>query len=164
LIEHMNSHPNKSTFNLLFQNCADFARKVVNFYFPKALGRSWMADGGISTPKHAARSLVRYSKKHPDLEISRFTIPQIPGGKRSTRTRGIAESLVWSKKYIAPLLLVQPWIAASAAVAYLVSGRLDAGPSRVECATDALAACFAGDGAVTAEKESQPTISQSGGG
>ncbi len=125
LIEYLNARPNRTRFHLLYRNCADFARSIVNFYFPHALRRSIVADAGISTPKHLAKSLVRYSRRRPNLQARCFSIAQVPGLPRSTRLRGVNESLIRSKKYVAPLLLVQPWAAASAGAAYLVAGRFN---------------------------------------
>jgi hypothetical protein len=36
-IQAFNSQPNKNKFNLLFNNCADFVRQDVNFYYPKTI-------------------------------------------------------------------------------------------------------------------------------
>jgi len=125
LIRHLNGRHNRKRFHLLYRNCVDFARGIINFYYPGALGRSVIADLGISTPKHAAKSLVKYCRRRPDLQLSHFVIPQIPGGRPSTKARGVAESLIRSKKYLVPLAVFQPWVAATAAAAYLTSGRFN---------------------------------------
>ena len=128
-IEEFNSGRNKGRFNLLFRNCADFARDIINFYYPKALRSSFIADAGITTPKQIAKSLVRYSKKHPELGFDGFVIAQIPGSMpRSKGVRGVLESLVRSKKYVVPLVVVQFWIPPSLAAGYLTTGRFN--PSR----------------------------------
>ena len=129
LIDHLNSMENRGRFNLLYRNCADFARRVVNFYYPGTTRRNILADLGISTPKGAARSLVKYSRKHPDLPLSHFVVSQIPGSRPSTKTRGVTESLIRSKKYAVPLAVFQPWVAVGAAAAYVSRGRFD--PSRM---------------------------------
>ncbi len=142
LIAYLNSRPNERRFNLLFRNCADFARGIVNFYYPQALGRSIVADAGISTPKHAAKTLVSYCRRHPELRLTCFKIPQVPGSRHSTKVRGVSESLVRSKKYLAPLILLEPWIAGTAAVAYLISGRFDPGKlAHTVCRPDVMPAC-----------------------
>ena len=74
LIERLNSRPNRRRFKLLFPNCADFVRNVVNVYYPHALRRSVLADAGIATPKQMARGMVRYGRRHPDLRLSGFTV------------------------------------------------------------------------------------------
>jgi hypothetical protein len=76
------------------------------------------------TPKQAAKSLVHYGKKHPELEMSAFIIPQVPGSiPRSHGVDGVAESLVKSKKYIIPLAVLSPEFTGGIVVAYLVDGR-----------------------------------------
>ncbi len=125
LVRLLNSQPNTKRFHLLYRNCADFARGIIDFYYPRALRRSFVADAGISTPKHAAKSLVQYCRRRPELNLSHFVIPQVPGLRRSTRVRGVSESLVRSKKYLAPLLLIQPWVAGTAGAAYLAAGRFN---------------------------------------
>lgn len=144
LIQHLNAQPNTRRFNLLYRNCADFARGIFNFYYPGALRRSVIADAGISTPKHSGKALVKYCRLRPELNLSHFVIPQVPGLRRSARVRGVSESLVRSKKYAAPLVLVQPWVAATAGAAYLVAGRFNPrGQHHVVCEPVNLGACMA---------------------
>jgi hypothetical protein len=127
-IREYNARPNQPRFNLLVHNCADFARGVVNFYDPKAVGRNWVADVGITTPKQLAKSLTKYSKRHPELELSTFVIPQVPGVvERSTQVRGVLESLLKSKKYLLPLAVFHPIVTGVAAVVYIGDGRFDPG-------------------------------------
>ncbi len=72
-----------------------------------------------------ARSLVSYGKKHPELKMTAFVIPQVPGNmSRSHGVDGVAESLVKSKKYIIPLVALNPEVSGAIVVAYLVDGRL----------------------------------------
>jgi len=126
LIRVLNSHPNRSHFRLLSRNCADFAREILNFYFPKTLHRSVIADLGITTPKQLAKTLVRYSKRNPGLQFSSFVIPQVPGSvSRSTPVYGVLESFLKSKKYFLPLVALHPIITGGMAVAYLGTGRFD---------------------------------------
>ena len=131
LILWLNSRPNRTSYRLLSRNCADFVRDVVNFYYPKAVSRGIVADFGITTPKRVARSIVRYSRRHPDLEFVSLVIPQVPGTIRHSRPiRGIAESVVKAKKYVIPLAFFQPYVAGSLAAAYLVDGQFK---PRQEC-------------------------------
>lgn len=124
LIRDLNSRNNMSRFNLLFRNCADFAKDIINWYYPKALRRSVIADLGVTTPKQIAKSLVRYTTRHPDLHLSTFLIAQIPGNRSpSTSARGVLESLVRSKKYLVPLTAVQPWLIPGLTIGYLTTGR-----------------------------------------
>jgi hypothetical protein len=126
LIAQFNSDVNESHFNLLFHNCADFSRQVINFYFPRASHRNFIADVGISTPKQVAKTLVRYSRRYPELGMAKYVIPQLPGTEpRSEAVHGVLESIVRSKKYALPLLLLHPWIGGTVAVAYMADGRFN---------------------------------------
>jgi hypothetical protein len=120
-----NNRRNVGHFNLLFHNCADFSRVVLDIYLPHAIHRNFIADVGLMTPKQVARSLVSYGKKHPELDMTAFVIPQVPGSiRRSHPVDGVAESLVKSKKYLLPLVVLAPEVTGGVAVAYLVDGRL----------------------------------------
>ena len=125
LIAYFSDRSNKSHFNLFFHNCADFSKGVLDIYFPHSIHRNFIADAGITTPKQVARSLVSYGKHHPELQMNAFVIDQVPGTvKRSHSVDGVAESLVKSKKYIIPLVVLQPEVAGGVVVGYLVDGRL----------------------------------------
>lgn len=129
LIQVFNSRTNKQRFNAFFRNCADFAKDVINFYYPKAVRRSIIADSGFTTPKQVAKSLVRYGQKHSELQFSAFVIEQVPGNlPRSKRIRGVLESLVKSKKYLVPLVVVHVWLTPGLAAGYVTTGRFN--PSR----------------------------------
>jgi hypothetical protein len=120
-----NDRRNVGHFNLLFHNCADFSRVVLDIYLPHAIHRNFIADVGLMTPKQVARSLVAYGKKHPELDMTAFVIPQVPGSiRRSHPVDGVAESLVRSKKYLLPLVFLAPEVTGGVAVAYLVDGRM----------------------------------------
>jgi hypothetical protein len=126
VIERLNSRTNRSHFNLFFRNCADFARTVINWYYPHAVRRSFLADAGLTTPKQVIRSLAKYCRKHPDLHLTSFVIPQIDGdAPRSNKNRGVLESLLMTKKYALPLILLHPLISATLAVGYITGGRFD---------------------------------------
>jgi hypothetical protein len=120
-----NDKRNVGHFNLLFHNCADFSRVVLDTSLPHAIHRNFIADVGLMTPKQVARSLVKYGKRHPELEMSAFVIPQVPGSvARSHGVDGVAESLVKSKKYLLPLVVLSPEFTGGVVVAYLVEGRM----------------------------------------
>ena len=120
-----NDRKNVGHFNLLFHNCADFSRLVMDTYLPQAVHRNFIADVGLMTPKQAARSLVNYGKKHPEVQMSAFVIEQVGGTvPRSHGVDGVAESLVKSKKYLLPLAVLSPELTGGVVVAYLVDGRL----------------------------------------
>ena len=111
-IAQYNSRPNRDSYKVVSRNCADFVKDAVNFYYPKALRRSIIADLAVSTPKHAAKSMVQFSKKNPELQFTAFVIPQVPGTiRRSRPVRGIVESVFKAKKYELPLLALHPVVA-----------------------------------------------------
>ncbi|MGO9125665.1 MAG: hypothetical protein ACLP6G_12365 [Terriglobales bacterium] len=121
-----NSRDNRSQFNLLDHNCADFARQAINFYYPRTLHRNLIADMGITTPKQIAKVLVQFDGRHPELQSSGFVVPQVPGTvPRSTTVHGVVESLLKSKKYIVPVAVFEPVAAGAIAVAYVGGGRFD---------------------------------------
>ncbi len=71
-IARMNASDNRSHFQLLYSNCADFARVSLNFYFPGVFRRSIFPDAGMTTPKQIGYKLVRYARKHPETELAIF--------------------------------------------------------------------------------------------
>ena len=103
LILKLNSSSSHSHFHLLTRNCADFVKDLTNLYQPKAVHRSYVADLGISTPKQMAKALLQFSASHPELRLSRFIIPQVPGNiARSKTVHRVVGSFLKSKKYIVP--------------------------------------------------------------
>jgi hypothetical protein len=124
LIAQFNDRRNVSHFNLFFQNCADFARVVINDFYPHAVRRNFIVDFGLTTPKQDAKSLTKYAKRHPELTFSTFVIPQVPGSiHRSKPVDGIAEAFLKSKKYVAVLVVLSPEVTAGLLAAYLIDGR-----------------------------------------
>jgi hypothetical protein len=123
LIRALNASPNRSHFHLVSNNCADFAKGVLNFYYPKSLHRSLVADVGITTPKQIAKMLTKYSARHPELQFSRVIISQVPGSMpRSSDVHGVVESFFKAKKYIVPSVVVSPIFAGCVAAAYVATG------------------------------------------
>ena len=130
-IRKYNSSPNRSHFRTVSSNCADFAKDVINFYYPRALHRSVVADVGITTPKQMAKTLIKFSGRHPQLQFSRFVIPQIPGSvARSTPVHGVVESFFKSKKYIVPSAVASPIFAGCVAAVYVGTGAGHFDPAR----------------------------------
>ena len=131
LIHKLNRSANESHFHLASRNCADFAKDILNFYFPQTFHRSVIADVGITTPKQIAKLLTRYSVRHPELQFSRLVIAQIPGGMpRSTPVHGVVESFLKSKKYIVPSAFVSPIFAGCVAAVYVGTGGTRIHPGR----------------------------------
>src|SRR6202034_1548749 len=123
LIRTLNSSANRSHFHLAWRNCADFAKDILNFYYPKALHRSVVADVGMTTPKQMAKTMVKFSTRHPELEFSRYVIPQVPGTEaRSAPVHGVVESFLKSKKYIVPSAVASPIFAGCVVVVYEGTG------------------------------------------
>jgi hypothetical protein len=123
LIRKLNSSPNVSHFRLVRRNCADFAKDILNVYYPKTLHRSIVADAGITTPKQMAKLLTRYSDRHPELDSSRLVIAQEPGSMpRSTAVHGVVESFFKAKKYIVPSAVASPIFAGCVAAVYVGTG------------------------------------------
>jgi hypothetical protein len=121
----VNDKKNVGHFNLFVHNCADFSHVALDMYFPGAIHRNFLADAGITTPKQVARALVSYGHKHPELKMTAFVIPQVLGKMpRSHAVDGVAESLIKSKKYIIPLVVLNPEVSGGIVVVYLVDGRL----------------------------------------
>lgn len=132
MIAGMNSSPNRSNFNLFFNNCSDFARRIFNFYFPGVFNRSFFPDAFMTTPKQIAYKLVRYSRKHPETQLAVFEIPQIPGLRRqSHRNKSIAESLS-TTGYAVPIAMLNPYLAGGLLVDYLAHGHFHLIPDHPE--------------------------------
>jgi hypothetical protein len=124
LMDRLNSRPNRTLYRALSRNCADFVRDIVNFYYPKAVSRSIVADFGITTPKRVAKSINKYSRRHSDLEFVSLVIPQVPGTiRRSKHVRGVVESVVKAKKYVVILAAFEPYVAGGLVAAYLIDGQ-----------------------------------------
>jgi hypothetical protein len=122
-IARMNAGENRTHFELFYSNCADFARQILNIYFPGSFRRSAFPDAGMTTPKQITYKLVRYERKHPEAQLAIFEIPQIPGLRRHSRSnKSVAESLT-TTAYAVPIVLVNPYIAGGLFVDYLVRGR-----------------------------------------
>src|SRR5438445_6154207 len=124
-IRLLNSEANRESYRLLNRNCADFAKQVINFYYPKSIHRSIIADLGVMTPKQAAKSLAHFSKRHPEMQLTTFIIPQVPGLKRSKPVHGVIESLVLAKKYVTPVLLFHPFVIGTVEAAYWAGWRFN---------------------------------------
>jgi hypothetical protein len=125
LIRRLNQETNRDSYKLLNRNCADFVKEIVDFYYPHAVHRSIIADLGVMTPKQAAKSLAHSAKHHPQMQLTTFLIPQVPGLKRSKPVHGVLESLVLAKKYVTPVLMFHPFLVAGVEAAYWTGWRFD---------------------------------------
>ena len=139
LIAELNDRGNTERYNGAFRNCADFARVILNRFYPHAVRRNFIADFGISTPKSVARGLTHYSHKHPGSHLQVFVIPQVKGElPRSHGVQGVAESLL--RKYGLPLVVLSPTTTAVILAAYVEHGRFDMPRDAPELDLAALAA------------------------
>jgi len=125
LIRRLNLESNREAYQLLKRNCADFVKQIVNFYYPKSIHRSVIGDLGVMTPKQAAKALSHSAKHHPQMHLTTFIIPQVPGLKRSKPVHGVLESLVLAKKYVTPVLLFHPVLVVGVEAAYWTGWRFD---------------------------------------
>lgn len=124
LIALFNDRRNVERYNSAFRNCADFARVTINRLYPHAIRRNFVADFGFTTPKQVARGLTRYAKRHPQMGLQVFVVPQVKGSlPRSHAVQGITESLI--KRYGVPLIVLSPVATAIVFVAYMGHGRFD---------------------------------------
>src|SRR5207342_2122902 len=85
----------------------------------------------MTTPKQMAKTLIKYSSRHPQLKFSRIVIAQVPGGMpRSSTVHGVVESFLKSKKYIVPSAVVSPIFAGCVAAVYVATGAGHFEPAR----------------------------------
>jgi hypothetical protein len=128
LIAQFNAGKNRSHFQYLYNNCSDFARIVLNIYFPHSFRRNLFVDAGITTPKSITHELLGYSHKHPEMELKVFEIPQVPGMRRQSKpNKGITESLA-TTAYAIPIAAFNPYVAGGLFLDYLVRGRFHVVP------------------------------------
>jgi hypothetical protein len=118
----MNDGPNRSHFHLFYNNCSDFARNLLNFYFPGTFNRSVFPDAGVTTPNQITYKLERYARNYPEMQLAIFEIPQIPGSRRHSHSnKGIAESFS-TTGYVIPIALLNPYLAGGLFADYLLRG------------------------------------------
>ena len=123
LIAHMNASDNRSHFEFFYNNCADFSRRMLNFYLPKTFHRSIFPDAGMTTPTQTAYNLERYASKHPETQLTIMVIPQIPGYRHHSRANhGVAESFI-TTGFAIPIAIINPYLAGGIVVDYIVRGR-----------------------------------------
>lgn len=122
-LEKYSRSPKGNDFHVMFKNCADFTRGVMNFYFPKSARRDFINDFGITTPKALARSFKNYAAERPDLLFFVAKYPQIDGTiLRSYGVRNFTETAFTSKKYVVTQALTMPMLLPMFAGAYFLTG------------------------------------------
>jgi hypothetical protein len=122
-IERMNGDMNKSHFNLVFHNCANFAGGILNFYFPHTFHRRMLPDAWIVTPRQISYTLMHYARKHPETDLTVLQIPQVPGYRHlSVVNKSVAVSLI-ATGFIIPIAVFEPYIAAGVLADSIIFGR-----------------------------------------
>lgn len=122
-IAKMNGEMNRSHFNILFRNCADFSSAVLNFYFPHAFRRHILPDAGITSPRQVAYELGRYARRHLEIHLTVMEIPLVPGFHHSSRVGNSAAGSIVFTGYVIPIAILNPVAAAVIVADGLVWGR-----------------------------------------
>ena len=126
VVENFNSRPNVNHFHGATNNCADFTKRVMDFYYPHAVHRDALNDFFMTSPKAAAHSLAKFAEENPELDLRVVHFSQVPGTiKRSSECRSGTEQLYHSKKLVIPLAWLA-WQAVPAVTAsYVITGRFN---------------------------------------
>jgi len=125
-IEEFNAQPNVNHFNGVTRNCATFAARILNGYFPHSVSPEYLNDFGMTSPKAVARSFTHYAQKHPELQFAVAHFAQAPGTiKRSSECRDGTEQLYHSKKLMIPMAIFAGHELAAAAATYWLTGRFN---------------------------------------
>jgi len=125
LMTHLNAKPNINHYSGFTNNCADFAAALLNFYYPGSARPDHMNDFGITSPKAISKSLTRYARRHPALELRVFRFTQVPGTySQSHDARKGMEMFFRSKKVLFPMLL-RPHELALFIGSYSLTGRFN---------------------------------------
>ncbi len=123
-IREFNARPNVNHYSGYWRNCADFAKLVINTYFPHSAHRDVLNDLGATSPKAVARSFAHYAERHPELDLRVIRVEQLPGTyKRSSDSHEATEQLIRSKKWLVPTLLVGHQAVPVFAASYFLTGR-----------------------------------------
>jgi len=126
LVAEFNNSPNENHFNGATNNCADFARRIVNTYFPHAASRDVLNDFGMTSPKAVARTFTHYAQRHPELNLRVMHFAQVPGTiKRSSDVRAGTEQLLRSKKLLIPMVVFANEALPVVAASYVFTGRFN---------------------------------------
>lgn len=105
-IADFNAAANVNHYSGISNNCADFAMRILNSYFPHSAKPDHLNDFGITSPKAIAKSFAHYAARHPELLYHVIHIPQLPGSfKSSGDCRKGTEVAFRSKRWFFPMLL-----------------------------------------------------------
>ena len=124
-IAEFNSRPNVNRYSGFRNNCANFALRVVNFYFPHAAHGDRLNDFGVVSPKGISRSFAHYAARHKELNYRVLHLAQMPGDfPASAEVRSATELAFRSKRFILPMLWrTHEFVLFSAT--YLLTGRFN---------------------------------------
>jgi hypothetical protein len=126
LMAELNSQPNVNRYSGVTNNCANFAARIVNTYFPHSAKADHVNDFGMTSPKAISKSFVHFAVKHPELELHVMHIPQLPGDfPPSADCRKGTEVLFRSKRWLLPILYREPHELVLFTVSYLLTGRFN---------------------------------------
>jgi hypothetical protein len=120
LIARLNAGRNHSHFHYLFNNCSDFTRKILNAYFPGTFRRSAFPDLWMTTPRQVSAKLVRFARKHPEMKLGIFEIPQIPGFRRPSGTNLTVIGSLTTRGIPVPVAFLNPYVAGGMLVDFLL--------------------------------------------
>jgi hypothetical protein len=123
VLERIQQGRSQFHYEVWTNNCSDFARQVLQLYFPGAFGRRIIPDFGITTPHGVANRLWKLGKKTPALDMRVYYIPRRTraGHMHDGRTKGICEAAITDVKYAAPLIFYQPLVYGAFGVCYLTT-------------------------------------------
>jgi hypothetical protein len=123
VMDRLNDSRNHTEFNLFYNNCADFARAVMNDYFPHTFARTVFPDAGMTTPRQITSKLVHYAATHPEAKLAIFAIPQVPGYRHRSHTNMSVSGSLMTTAYAIPIAVFNPYLAAGLFLDYMVRGR-----------------------------------------
>ncbi len=125
-VRAFNARANVNHYNGFSRNCADFAKLVVNTYFPHSAHRDILNDFAMTGPKAIARSFTHYAEHHPELDLHVLRVEQVPGTyKRSSDCHEGTEQTVRSLKWLVPIMLVEAQAVPVLAASYFFTGHFD---------------------------------------
>lgn len=135
LLEALNTRPDVRRYALFHANCADFAADLLNTVLPGTFHSNNIADFHMTSPKQLARLMDAYGQAHPEVNLSVYEVPQIPGTLRRSRpVRGAAETLLKTKRYLVTLLVIQPEVVLTSWLIYETKGKSRPGEGAVPLA------------------------------
>lgn len=123
-VREFNARANVNHYSGFSNNCADFAKLVVNTYFPHSAHRDVLNDLGMTGPKAIARSFTHYAEHRPAMDLHVIRVEQLPGTyKRSSDSHEGTEQLFRAKKWLLPTGLAAYQSVPIFAASYFLTGR-----------------------------------------